>query len=236
MTVSIESLSAHLDHEVPGEDHVALERHVAGCTDCRAATDVWRRASMVLCTAPRGRRSGLLTASTAVLVVLILIAGSAAAIATGLFSEVFRGGGNASAVASRPVSMGEAQVTGLPLPTSDEIASAWKIRQVYLMRTPSWSSVDIQYSRPRSVGIGIKVSSTALGSSVSGAEVTTSEVTATSGTDVAVTYEHHKSGEVVVWARFAHQGSWVEIRGSGRDLDRGEIARIVDDWIRQARK
>lgn len=232
MTVNLESLSAHLDREPSGEDRALVEQHVADCADCRAAVDVWQRASTVL------RSTSVVTprripfrAATAALVVLILIAGSAAAVAAGLFNEIFHFE-NVSAVASRPVSMSEARVTGLPLPTSDEIGSDWRIRQVYLIRTPSWSSVDVQYSRPRSVGMGIKITSEPIGGPTGVAEVFT-----TSGTDVAVIYERHDSaGEVVVWARFAHQGSWVEIRGSGRDLDRFEIAKIVDDWMRQARK
>lgn len=233
MTASLEILSAHFDRELTVQDCTVMSGHIETCVDCRAALDAWRVAATVLrdtsaaAPAPIPHR-----AITAALVLLVLIAGSGAAMATGLFSEIFRSG-NVFAVDSRPVTLDEARVTGLPLPSSDAIRGGWRLDRVYLTYTPDLRSVDLQYGRPGSVGIGIRVTSDPLRTSSAQAETF-----AVAGVDVVVTSQRDSTTEedASVRARFEQHGGTVEIRGSARELDRSQIISIVTDWIRQARK
>jgi hypothetical protein len=86
---------------------------------------------------------------------ILLLLGSGVAAATGFLSEVFRSG-NVSAVGSRVITLEGARVAQLPLPRSDQLAG-WKLNQVQLTMTETWRSVDLQYGRPGSRGMGIGV-------------------------------------------------------------------------------
>src|SRR5438876_190283 len=86
---------------------------------------------------------------------LVLFA-SGAALATGLFSEVFRIG-NVSVVGSRTVTLDGARVAQLPLPRSPRLQGGWNLKQVELTMTEAWRSVDLQYGRAGSHGMGIGV-------------------------------------------------------------------------------
>lgn len=235
MTVSIERLSAYVDGELAAEEQAATHAHVAQCADCHEALRLWRRASAVLrdSQVPRRRTRKLAPALVAAGAVLALVVASTAAVALGLFSEPFRSG-NVTGYASRPVSMAEARVTGLPLPSSDQVGSGWRVRQVYLTMTPTWSIVDVQYSRPGSVGMGIRVSS---GIRV-GLPGEATELMTVAGVPVKVRYAKGDPDPTVteVNASFDHRGSSVDIRGSGDEIDRAELAAIVADWIAQARE
>src|SRR5256885_1371694 len=93
--------------------------------------------------APIRPSRGMLVVVTALGLVLFA---SGAALATGLFSEVFRIG-NLSAVGSRTVTLDGARVAQLPLPRSPQLQGGWSVKQVELTMTDAWRSVDLQYGR-----------------------------------------------------------------------------------------
>src|SRR5438094_9661511 len=99
--------------------------------------------------APRGT----LVVVTALGLVLFV---SGAALATGLFSEVFRIG-NVSAVGSRTVTLDGARVALLPLPRSPQLEGGWNVQQVELTLTEGWRSIDTQYGRGAWHGMGFGV-------------------------------------------------------------------------------
>src|SRR5687767_2952690 len=121
----------------------------------------------------------------------------------GPFNEIFRSG-NVSGVGSRPVSLEEARVANLPIPRTHELTGGWKVDQVQLVVTPTWRSVDVQYRRPGSRGMGI----TAWSQDIN-VEPTAErrEIVTVSGVPVEVGYAGESIG-----ARFTHGASTVIVR------------------------
>src|SRR3982074_2686796 len=105
-------------------------------------------------TAPATRAPRVLVVLVTVVAFALLASG--AALATGLLSEVFRSG-NVSAAGSRAVTLDAARVAQVPLPTSQQLDGGWSLKQVQLTLTDEWRSVDLQYSRTGSRGMGIGV-------------------------------------------------------------------------------
>src|SRR3981081_3677935 len=103
-------------------------------------------------TAPTTRAPRVLVVLVTVVAFALLASG--AALATGLLSEVFRSG-NVSAAGSRAVTLDAARVAQVPLPTSQQLDGGWSLKQVQLTLTDEWRSVDLQYSRTGSRGMGI---------------------------------------------------------------------------------
>lgn len=227
MTVSIEQLSAYHDGELAPDERNAVGAHVAQCGDCRIALERWASAARSLSTMRPGAVTGRRIA-VAVLagVVMFLTAASGAALGMGLFSEIFRSG-NVSAVASRPVTLDEARVSGLPLPRTDRLPAGWKIDQVQLTMTPSWSAVDVQYGRPGSRGMGITAWSDGINVEPNGEHV---QVLTVSGVAVEV-----KRNADSLSARFVDGGSTVIIRAFTDEVGVDEIGTLAAAWIEQTR-
>jgi hypothetical protein len=225
VTVNIEQLSAHFDGELESEEHRAVADHLPDCSDCRAALRHWSaisRALIVTTASPANQRR----VPAAILIgfaALLLAVGVAVA---GPFNEIFRSG-NVSGVGSRPVSLEEARVANLPIPRTDELTGGWKVDQVQLVVTPIWRSVDVQYRRPGSRGMGI----TAWSQDIN-VEPTAErrEIVTVSGVPVEVGY----AGESIS-ARFTHGASTVIVRAFTDEVDVDGIRALVAAWIERAR-
>jgi hypothetical protein len=227
MAISIDQLSAYHDDELASEERRTAEAHVAGCRECQNAMRAWRQASRALTVgAPSRRRLGRGRALVLASIAAFLLFGSGVAVASRLFNEVFRFG-DVSAVGSRRVTLESARVANLPLPRSDVLPGGWRVDQVQLVMTPTWSSVDLQYQRAGSRGMGVRVWSR-------GIEVSPTaerrELLTVSGVPVEIGY----SGESAT-ARFTHQGSTVIIRAFTNEVDTNGIRALVQAWIEQAR-
>jgi hypothetical protein len=155
-----------------------------------------------------------------------LLLGCGVAAATGLFSEVFRSG-NVSSVGSRAVTLEGARVAQLPLPQSDQLAGGWKLNQVQLTMTETWRSVDLQYRRPGSRGMGIGVWSEGITVNPTADHI---ELVKVSGVQVEIA----SSGSQRT-ARFMQEGATVIIRGFADELGSEELATLVAAWLAQAR-
>jgi hypothetical protein len=173
---------------------------------------------------------------------VVLLVGSAAAVATGLFSEVYRIG-NVRAAESRPVSLAEARSTGLPLPGSDQLAGGWSIRDkgVQLTMTPEWSSVGLQYDRNGQRGLNVTTWSSGVRVFDASRSTWYDEILTVSGVPVYVAYERDSvTSQPHVQAFFVLRGSTVEIAVfgpalAGHFMGSAEVATLVDAWIQRAR-
>lgn len=228
MTITIEQLSAYFDRELAPDEHQAVESHLPECPDCERTLSRWQAVSRAVIAVeqsrvPSRRRPVLLLAGVAAL----LLVGSTVAVATGLFNEVFKIG-NLSAVASRPVTLEDARVANLPLPRSSELPGGWRVDQVQLVMTPTWRSVDVQYARVGSRGMGVTVWSQDI--TVNPVVERREELTV-SGTPVAVGYGRADNAS----ARFTHGESTVIIRFFTNEVDANGIRAIVAAWIERAR-
>jgi putative zinc finger protein len=228
MTITIEQLSAYYDRELAPDEHQAVEAHLRQCADCEAALRRWEALSRVVTTAapPRPRPRRLLFVILAG-VIALLVVGCGVAVATGLFSEVFKIG-NVSAAASRPVTLEQARVANLPIPRSDQLPGGWKVDQVQMTMTPTWRSVDVHYRRPGSRGMGITVYShdiTVNPVSERRETITVSEV------PVEIGYGRGDSAT----ARFTLRESTVIIRFFTNELDTSDIRALAAAWIEEAR-
>jgi hypothetical protein len=228
MTITIEQLSAYYDRELAPDEHQAVGAHLSQCADCETALRRWEALSRALATAapsrPRPRRVLFVILAG---VIALLVVGCGVAVATGLFSEVFKIG-NLSGAASRPVTLEQARVANLPIPRSDELPGGWKVDQVQLTMTPTWRSVDVQYRRPGSRGMGITVYSqdiTVNPVSERRETITVSEV------PVEIGYGRGDSAT----ARFTFGESTVIIRFVTSEVDAGGIRSLVAAWIDQVR-
>lgn len=224
--VNIEQLSAYYDGELAGEERRSVEAHLPGCRDCQAALRGWRDLSVAFAaTGPFGVRSRRLPRLAPAGIAALLLIGTGAAVA-GPFNEIFRSG-NVSAVGSRPVTLEEARVAKLPLPRSVDLPGGWTVHQVQLVVTPTWRSVDVQYRRPGSRGMGI----TAWSQDITvNPTADRRDVMTVSGIPVELGY----SGDSVS-ARFTHGGSTVIIRAFAGEVDTAGIRALVAAWIEQAR-
>ena len=158
--------------------------------------------------------------------VALFVFGSGFAVATGLLSEVFKIG-NLSAAGSRAVTLEGARVAQLPLPASDQFPGGWKIGQVQLTMTETWRSVDLQYRRPGSRGMGIGVWSEGI---TVNPTVDRMEIVEVSGVEVQV----GTSGDQRT-ARFTDQGATVIVRGLASEIGPEELRALVTAWLAQAR-
>jgi putative zinc finger protein len=225
MTVNIEQLSAYFDSELNSEEHRAVAAHLPDCSECQAALRHWHaisRALMVTTASLSDERR----APAAILIgiaALLLVVGVAIA---GPFNEIFRSG-NVSGVGSRAVSLEEARVANLPLPRTDELTGGWKVDQVQLVVTPTWRSVDVQYRRPGSRGMGITAWSQDI---IVNPTADRREVVTVSGIPVELGY----AGESVS-ARFTHGASTVIVRAFADEVDLDGIRALVAAWIARAR-
>src|SRR5687768_3978510 len=226
MTVNIEQLSAYYDGELAPGERRAVESHLPGCADCRSALQSWREVAATLSAtepvrAPSRKLPALVPAGIAALVLF----GAGVAVA-GPFNEIFRSG-NVSAVGSRPVSLEEARVARLPLPQSVDLPGGWRVHQVQLSVTPTWRSVDVQYRRPGSRGMGI----TAWSQDITVDPMAERrEVVTVSGIPVELGY----AGDSVS-ARFTHGASTVIVRAFTDEVDAEGIRALVAAWIERAR-
>jgi len=157
-----------------------------------------------------------------VAVVSIALVASGAAVANGFLSEVFRSG-NVSAAGSRPVTLEAARVAGVPLPRSPEL-EGWTIRQVQLTITETWRSVDLQYVRPGSRGMGIGVWSEGINVTPTADAVDTITV---SGTPVQIASSRDQRT-----ARFTQRGATVVIRVFASEVGPDELASLVRSWLK----
>jgi anti-sigma factor RsiW len=226
MTVNIEQLSAYYDGEIAPEERRAVESHRPGCSDCRSALQRWGEVAATLSAteAPRAPSRKLPALVPAGIAALLLV-GAGVAVA-GPFNEIFRSG-NVSAVGSRPVTLEEARVAKLPLPRSVDLPGGWRVNQVQLSVTPTWRSVDVQYRRPGSRGMGITAWSQDI-NVVPGAE--RREIVTVSGIPVELGY----AGESVS-ARFTHGASTVIVRAFTDEVDVEALRTLVAAWIERAR-
>lgn len=228
MTVSIEQLSAYYDRELTPNEVRAVEAHLPECPDCETTLRRWRAlSSAVAATEPlraRSRRTPLVLLAG---IAAFLLVGSSVAIATGLFNEVFKIG-NVSAVASRRVTLEGARVANLPLPRSDGLPGGWRIDQVQLVVTPTWRSVDVQYRRPGSRGMGVTVWSQDI---TVNPVVERSEMVTVSGVPVEIGYGRDGSAS----ARFTHRESTVIIRFFTNELDADGIRVLVEAWVEETK-
>jgi hypothetical protein len=228
MTITIEQLSAYFDRELAPDEHQAVESHLSECPDCERALSRWQAVSRAVMAADpsrvRSRRAPVLILAG---VAALLLVGSGVAVATGLFNEVFKIG-NVSAVASRPVTLEDARVANLPLPRSSELPGGWSVDQVQMVVTPTWRSVDVQYQRVGSRGMGVTVWSQ---------DITVNPVAerreqfTVSGVSVEVGYGRDDAAT----ARFTHGESTVIIRFFTNEVDANGIRTVVAAWIGQAR-
>jgi anti-sigma factor RsiW len=226
MTVNIEQLSAYYDDELAPEERRAVESHLPGCSDCRSALHSWREiAATFAATEPGGTPSRRLRKLVPPSIAALVLFGAGVAVA-GPFNEVFRSG-NVSAVGSRSVTLEEARVARLPLPTSVDLPGGWRVDQVQLVVTPTWRSVDVQYRRPGSRGVGITAWSQDITVNPTAER---REVVTVSGIPVELGY----AGESVN-ARFTHGASTVIVRAFTNEVDPEEIRALVAAWIERAR-
>jgi hypothetical protein len=228
MTITIEQLSAYYDRELAPDEHREVESHLPGCPDCQTTLRLWDSLSRAVVSVPpsparswRGRVL-VLAAGAALLVI-----GSGFAMATGMFNEVFKIG-DLSGVGSRRVTLEQARVANLPIPRSDELPGGWKIDQVQMVLTPTWRSVDLQYRRPGSRGMGVTVWSQDITANPSAERRETMTV---SGVPVEIGYGRGDSGT----ARFTFADSTVVIRFLTNELDASGIRAIAAAWIEQAK-
>jgi len=228
MTITIEQLSAYYDRELAPDEHKAVEAHLPQCTGCETALRRWEALSRAVTTVERSRTRPRRVPVLIVAGVMALLAvGSTAAVATGLFNEVFKIG-NVSAVASRRVTLEQARVANLPIPQSDQLPGGWTVDQVQLVVTPTWRSVDVRYRRPGSRGMGI----TAWSQDITvnpGAE--RRETITVSDVPVEIGYGRDDSAT----ARFTFGESTVIIRFFTNEVDAGEVRALVAAWMEQAR-
>lgn len=224
MTVNIEQLSAYYDGELSAEERLAVDGHLPDCPDCQSVLRHWLQVSRALVGAEpsRGRPRWIPVGILAVAAVMFV---SGVAIA-GPFNEIFRSG-NVSGVGSRAVSLEEARVANLPLPRSDQLPGGWKINQVQLVVTPTWRSVDVQYQRAGSRGIGVTVWSQDITVNPSAEH---REVVNVSGLPVEIFY-----GRESTQARFTHGASTVIVRVFADEVDVSGIRALVAAWVEQAR-
>jgi hypothetical protein len=227
MTITIEQLSAYHDRELAPDEREVVEAHLPECPDCETALRRWQALARAVSTVePSRQRSRRVTLVMAGVAALFLI-GSGAAFATGVFNEVFKIG-NLSAVASRRVTLEQASAANLPIPRSAELPGGWKVDQVQMVLTPTWRSVDVQYRRPGSRGIGITAWSQ---------DITVNpgsdrrETITVSGTPVEIGYGRGESGS----ARFTLRDSTVIIRFFTDEVDKDGIRALAAAWIELAR-
>jgi hypothetical protein len=228
MTITIEQLSAYYDRELAPDEHQAVEAHLRQCADCDTALRRWEALSRAVTTVePSRSRPRRVPVVITAGVMALLAVGSTAAVATGLFNEVFKIG-NLSAVASRPVTLEQARVANLPIPRSDELPGGWKLDQVQLTLTPTWRSVDVQYRRPGSRGMGVTVWSQDI---VVNPGAERRETVSVSGVPVDIGYGRGDSAT----ARFTFGESTVIIRFFTNEVDANGIRALVAAWMEQAR-
>jgi hypothetical protein len=175
-------------------------------------------------TAGRARASRALVVLVTVVGFVLLASG--AAVATGLFSEVFRIG-NVSAAGSRAVTLEAARVAQLPLPTSQELDGRWSLRQVQLTMTDEWRSVELQYSRTGSRGMGIGVWSEGINVKPTADHVQTRTVN-------GVPVELGTAGDQRT-ARFSQRGATVIIRVFANEVAEDDLESLVTAWLYEAR-
>jgi hypothetical protein len=228
MTITIEQLSAYFDRELAPDEYRTVESHLPQCPDCERALSRWQAVSRAVTAAElsrvRSRRAPVLVLAG---VAALLLVGSSVAVATGLFNEVFKIG-NVSAVASRPVTLEEARVANLPLPRSSELPGGWRVDQVQLVMTPTWRSVDVQYRRLGSRGMGV----TAWSQDITVNPVVERRETVTvSGVAVELGYGRDDNAT----ARFTHGESTVIIRFFTNEVNANGIRALVAAWIEHAR-
>lgn len=171
------------------------------------------------------------TRAPRVLVVLVTVVGfallaSGAALATGLFSEVFRIG-SVSAAGSRAVTLDAARVAQLPLPTAQQLDGGWSLKQVQLTMTDEWRSVELQYSRPGSRGMGIGVWSEGIIVKPTADHVQTTTVN-------GVPVEVGTAGDQRT-ARLSQRGATVIIRVFANEVGQEELESLVSAWLHETR-
>jgi hypothetical protein len=226
MTVTIEQLSAYYDGELAFDEQRTVDAHLSVCPACRTAVRRWQQVSRAIAATqplrarPRRVRAALLAGIAA----LLLLSGIAIA---GPFNEVFRIG-NVSGVPSRPVTLDEARIANLPLPWSDDLPGGWKVDQVQLVVTPTWRSVDVQYRRPASRGMGVTAWSQDI---IVNPTAERREVITVSGVQVEIGYGRDES----TTARFAHGQSTVIIRFFADEVDMNGVRSLVTAWIERAK-
>lgn len=227
MTVSIEQLSAYCDGELAPEERLAVDAHLPSCPVCQTTLRRWLQVSRALAATELKRaRSRRVPALAMAAVAALLLIGAGVAVA-GPFNEIFRSG-NVSAVGSRQVTLEGARVAKLPLPRSVDLPGGWRVDQVQLVVTPTWRSVDVQYRRPGSRGMGI----TAWSQDITvNPTADRREVITVSGVPVEIFYGRGDSTE----ARFINGQSTVIIRVFADEVDVDGIRTLVAAWIEQAR-
>jgi anti-sigma factor RsiW len=226
MMINIEQLSAYYDGELASEERRSVESHVLGCRDCQTALRSWREVSAAFAaTEPAGTRSRPLAWLVPAAIAAVLLIGTGVAVA-GPFNEIFRIG-NVSPVGSRPVTLEGARVAKLPLPQSEDLPGGWRVDQVQLVVTPTWRSVDVQYRRPGSRGMGITAWSQDITVNPTAER---REVVTVSNTPVELGY----AGQSVT-ARFTHGASTVVVRAFTDEVDVDGIRALVAAWIERAR-
>ncbi|MGH2378706.1 MAG: zf-HC2 domain-containing protein [Candidatus Limnocylindria bacterium] len=242
MTISLEQLSAYHDDEIADRERAEVDVHIAGCSACQAALHRWRDASRALATRGpvtlRRRRPAVVIAIIAALLLLT----SGVAVATGLFSEVYRIG-NVLAAASRPVSLAEARITGLPLPASDRLPGGWSLREqgVQLTRTAEWSSVALQYDRDGQRGLNVTTWSPGMRVFDPSRPDQYDEIITVSGVPVHLSYRRDPmTSQPSAQAFFVLRGATVEIHAfgpaiAGREFGSKEVAALVEAWMEEAR-
>lgn len=224
MTVAIEQLSAYYDGELSAEERRTVDSHLPECPDCQSVLRRWLQISRVLVAEPSRGRPRWIPVGLLALAAVLFISGVAIA---GPFNQIFRSG-NVSGLGSRPVSLEEARVANLPLPRSDQLPGGWRINQVQLVVTPTWRSVDVQYQRPGSRGMGVTAWSQDITVNPT-AERT--EVINVSGIPVEIFY----GGGGNTQARFTHGASTVIVRVFADEVDVNGIRALVGTWVEQAR-
>jgi hypothetical protein len=226
MTITLEQLSGYHDRELEPDEHVAVESHVRQCHDCETALRRWQAVSRAVVAPNTSRAPSRRAAVLVVASVALLMVGSGFAVATGLFNEVFKIG-DLSAVASRPLTLEAARAANLPLPRSDEMPGGWKVDQVQLVMTPTWRSVDVQYRRPGSRGLGVTVWSQDI---TVNPVVERRETVTVSGVPVELGYGRGDDAS----ARFTHGESTVIIRFFTNEVDASGIRELIRAWIERA--
>ena len=156
---------------------------------------------------------------------LVLFA-SGAALATGLFSEVFRIG-NVSVVGSRTVTLDGARVAQLPLPRSPQLEGGWNVKQVELTLTEGWRSVDLQYGRAGSHGMGIGVWSDGISVNPTTEHI---ETTTVDGVPVQI-----GTAGTQRTARFSQGKATVIIRVFAAEVGQEDLESLVSAWLKETR-